>query len=136
MVVEGNPIQLISLTKEKVQDRSHLAFLISKLRLLFSHERVFDIVKVERSQNRVSHTQLVAHHCRGKRLVDHPSLLRRSASPAPSNTGASPAPSSTADVQSILAGQMCCWWVWSQLAASLLCRGCEFNPSFPSWCGW
>jgi hypothetical protein len=52
-----------------VQDRSHIAFLISKLRLLFSYERVFDIIKVERSQNRVSHT--LANLAR----VDHSSVI-------------------------------------------------------------
>jgi hypothetical protein len=52
-----------------VQDWSHLAFLISEVRLLFSHERVFNIVKVERSQNMVSHT--LANLAR----VDHSSVI-------------------------------------------------------------
>jgi hypothetical protein len=46
IIVESDCLQLISSTKGKVQDRSHLAYLISELRPLFSHERVYDVVKV------------------------------------------------------------------------------------------
>jgi ribonuclease HI len=53
--VETDCLQLVAAIKNKYQDRSPLAFLVSELRLLASHERVSVFVKVERSQIRVSH---------------------------------------------------------------------------------
>jgi hypothetical protein len=49
IIVEIDCSQLVVAAKASSQDRPPLVHLISDLRVLFSHERVSDIVKVERS---------------------------------------------------------------------------------------
>jgi hypothetical protein len=55
IIVETDCSQLVVAAKAHSQDRSPLVHLVSDLRVLFSHERISDIVEVERSQVRVSH---------------------------------------------------------------------------------
>jgi ribonuclease HI len=55
VIVETDCSQLVAAAKGNTIDRSLLVHLISELRILSSHERVSDVVKVERSQIWVSH---------------------------------------------------------------------------------
>jgi hypothetical protein len=55
ITVELNYSVLIDAIKEKNQDRSSIAHLISEIRDMFNSNRVISFVKVDRMQNRVSH---------------------------------------------------------------------------------
>jgi hypothetical protein len=55
IIVESDCYQLIAATKHKSLDRSPPAHLVSELRFLSSHDRVLEIVYVERSQIGISH---------------------------------------------------------------------------------
>jgi hypothetical protein len=46
---------MVVAVKEKLQDRSSMVHLVSDFRTLVDHERVFDLIKVERAQVTVSH---------------------------------------------------------------------------------
>jgi hypothetical protein len=54
-IVDTDCAQMLAAAKEKLHDRSSLVHLVSELRTLIDYERVFDLVKVERAQVKVSH---------------------------------------------------------------------------------
>jgi hypothetical protein len=55
VIVETDCSQLVVASTNSVQDRSPFVFWVAELRALVSRDRICNIVKVERSQVRVSH---------------------------------------------------------------------------------
>jgi hypothetical protein len=78
IIVEIDCSQLVVAAKASSQDRPPLVHLISDLRVLFSHERVSDIVKVEHSQVKVSHnlaSMARVDHCTVTWLGSDPDVI-------------------------------------------------------------